>query len=93
MAYEYSFQSYDFHYGDEQQAKVDAMAKAGWRVHTASATYPEVAILWEREAATASESAEPSNRSEPEAPPAPPEASEPAVTRHPGTGRFQSSDG
>lgn len=49
MAYEYRFEGYDFHWAEEQQAKVDAMAQAGWRVHTASATYPEVSILWERE--------------------------------------------
>ncbi len=50
--YEYQFTNYSFQTTERAQSaqsSLDAMAAAGWRVHTASMNgYIEVSVLWER---------------------------------------------
>jgi hypothetical protein len=50
-SYQYRFANYSFQYAEQaaaSHAAMDAMTADGWHVHTASANFIEVSILWER---------------------------------------------
>jgi hypothetical protein len=49
--YQYRFANYSFQttaHGDAAQAAMDAMTADGWHVHTATANFVELSVLWER---------------------------------------------
>lgn len=59
---QYRFEVYDFaHYSDENHAKLDAMAAAGWKIHSASLVFTECSVLWERASAPKGEDKSPAS--------------------------------
>jgi hypothetical protein len=57
MAFQYQYTTYDFHWPDAQQERLDQMVADGWQVNTAYPNSLELYVVWQRELPTAEQSA------------------------------------